>query len=68
VLYYQGLGFTGAQIGVLTGITPLITFISAPLWARRSDTKRRHRLIMSLAILSGVILCRREDTPQCDDR
>ena len=58
VLYYQGLGFTGPQIGLLTGITPLVTFISAPLCSRLADAKNWHCLIMSLAILSGVlILC-----------
>jgi PPP family 3-phenylpropionic acid transporter len=55
VLYYQGLGFTGTQIGLLTGITPLITFFSAPLWTGLADATRRHRLMMSLAILVGVI-------------
>ena len=55
VLYYQGLGFTGTQIGLLTGITPLITFFSTPLWTGLADATRRHRLMMSLAILVGVI-------------
>jgi hypothetical protein len=31
VLYYQGLGFSGAQIGMLTGMSPLITMVGAPL-------------------------------------
>jgi PPP family 3-phenylpropionic acid transporter len=55
VLYYQGLGFSGTQIGLLTGIAPLITFFSAPLWTGLADATRRHRLLMSLAILLGVI-------------
>lgn len=55
VLYYQGLGFTGPQIGVLTGITPLLTFFSAPLWTGLADATRQHRLLMSLAIVVGVI-------------
>jgi PPP family 3-phenylpropionic acid transporter len=55
VLYYQGLDFTGAQIGLLTGIPPLITFFSAPLWTSLADATRRHRLIMSLALLAGVV-------------
>jgi len=54
VLYYQGLGFTGTQIGLLTGIVPLITIISAPLWTGLADATGRHRLLMSLAILFGV--------------
>lgn len=54
VLYYQGLGFTGAQIGLLTGLTPLITLFSAPLWTGLADRARRHRPMMGLAILAGV--------------
>jgi PPP family 3-phenylpropionic acid transporter len=55
VLYYQKLGFTGMQIGLLTGITPLITSVSAPFWTGLADAKHRHRLILSLAILIGAI-------------
>ncbi len=55
VLYYQSLGFTGAQIGLLTGITPLVTLFSAPLWTRFADITRRHRLIMNIALLLGVV-------------
>ena len=55
VLYYQGLGFTGTQIGMLTGIVPLITLVSAPLWTGLADSTHRHRLLMSLAILGMVM-------------
>jgi PPP family 3-phenylpropionic acid transporter len=55
VLYYQDAGFSGAEIGVLTGITPLVTLFSAPLWTSLADATRRHRLIMSLALLIGAI-------------
>jgi len=54
ILYYQDLGFTGAQIGLLSGISPLITFVFAPLWTRFADRTLRHRLVMSLALLSAV--------------
>jgi len=56
VLYYQSLGFTGAQIGLLTGLTPLVTMVSAPFWTSMADKTRRHRLIMSLAILVSVAI------------
>ncbi len=51
VLFYQGLHFNGTQIGLLTGIPPLITLIGAPFLAGIADAKRRHRLIMSLGIV-----------------
>jgi len=53
VLYYQSLGFTGTQIGLLTGITPLINFFSATLWTGFADLTGRHRLLMSIALLGG---------------
>jgi hypothetical protein len=52
ILYYQGLGFNGAQIGVLAGIVPLVIMVGAPLWTRLADAKRCHRLVMSLTISS----------------
>jgi MFS transporter, PPP family, 3-phenylpropionic acid transporter len=54
VLFYQELKFSGAQIGLLTGIPPLITLFAAPFWTSIADATRRHRLIMSLGM--GVAL------------
>jgi PPP family 3-phenylpropionic acid transporter len=51
VLFYQSLGFSGAQIGVLTGLTPLVTLVAAPLWTNLADSTGRHRLLMSVLIL-----------------
>jgi PPP family 3-phenylpropionic acid transporter len=52
VLYYQSLGFTGAQIGLLSAISPLISLAGAPFWTGIADTTNRHRLVMSLTILA----------------
>src|SRR5574341_440949 len=51
VLYYQSLGFTGAQIGLLSAISPFISLAGAPFWTGIADTTHRHKLVMSLAIL-----------------
>jgi MFS transporter, PPP family, 3-phenylpropionic acid transporter len=56
VLYFQGLGFNGAQIGLLTGIAPLITMVSAPFWTRLADSKQRHKLILSLTLIVVITL------------
>jgi PPP family 3-phenylpropionic acid transporter len=37
VLYYQSLGFSGAQIGLLSGLTPLVIMIGAPFWTGLAD-------------------------------
>lgn len=52
VLYYQQAGFSGAQIGLLAGTAPLFTLVSAPLWTSLADSRRKHRLLLSLALLS----------------
>jgi PPP family 3-phenylpropionic acid transporter len=59
VLYYQSLSFTGAQIGLLAGMAPLVTVVSLPLVTGLADRTSRHQLIMSLSLLvvvSGLIL------------
>ena len=59
VLFYQRLGFSGAQIGLLTGIPPLITLVAAPFWTGVADVKRWHKLVMGVGIfvaLSSVFL------------
>jgi PPP family 3-phenylpropionic acid transporter len=55
VLYYQELGFTGTQIGLLTGISPLVTVFSTPLWTGLADASGRHRLIVGLGILVSAL-------------
>jgi PPP family 3-phenylpropionic acid transporter len=55
VLFYQRLGFNGAQIGLLTGIPPLITLVAAPFWTGVADAKRWHKLVMGVGITVAVL-------------
>lgn len=54
-LYYSDLGLSRTEIGLLTGMVPLITMVSAPLWGAAADAGGRHRLALALAI-GGTIL------------
>lgn len=56
VLFYQGLGFSGTQIGLLTGIPPLIILIAAPFWTGLADARHWHKLVMSLGIAVTVLV------------
>ena len=56
VLFYQGLGFSGAQIGLLTGIPPLITLVASPFWTGLADARRWHKLVMGLGIAVAVLV------------
>src|SRR5512138_2234384 len=51
LLFYQGLGFNGAEIGLLTGIPPLITLVASPFWTNLADRKHWHKLVMGAGII-----------------
>jgi PPP family 3-phenylpropionic acid transporter len=54
ILYYEGLGFNGAKVGVLAGIVPLVIMVGAPIWTRLADAKQCHQLVMS--VTTGVTI------------
>lgn len=56
VLFYQRLGFSGAQIGLLTGVPPLITLFASPFWTSLADRKHWHKLVMGLGIAVAVLI------------
>ncbi len=53
-LYYEGLGLTGQQIGVLAALPSVITFVSAPVFGAVVDVTQRQKLVLGLSI-TGVI-------------
>jgi MFS transporter, PPP family, 3-phenylpropionic acid transporter len=55
VLFYQGLGFNGAQIGLLTGLPPLITLVASPFWTGVADSRRWHKLVMGMGIIVAIV-------------
>lgn len=56
VLYYQSLNFTGSQIGLLFGISPLITLVGAPFWTGIADISQRYKLVLSSTLLLSLAL------------
>lgn len=56
VLYYQSIGFSGTQIGLLVAISPLISLVGAPFWTGIADAKYRHRPVMSMSLAVAMIL------------
>src|SRR4030095_14724037 len=56
VLFYQDLKFNGAQIGLLTGLPPLITLVAGPFWTGLADSTRRHTLIMGMGIVLAAVV------------
>jgi PPP family 3-phenylpropionic acid transporter len=49
-LYFQQLGLSGSQIGLLAGIPPILSLVSAPFWTGLADASGRHRLVLGLGL------------------
>jgi PPP family 3-phenylpropionic acid transporter len=54
-LYFQSLGMTGSQIGILTGIPPVLGLIAAPTWGALADVTRQHKRILFLTITGAAL-------------
>jgi PPP family 3-phenylpropionic acid transporter len=67
-LYYAERGMSGAQIGVLAGMVPLISWFSAPLWGGIADATQRHRAVLLFNIAgftgSAVVLLLADTFPE----
>lgn len=53
-VYYELGGLSGREIGILTGIPPLVVLVVSPLWGGAADATRRHRLLLMVAV-AGVM-------------
>ena len=55
VLYYEQLGLSGRQIGVLGALLPLMTLFGVPRWSSLADKQGRHRMV-GLVAIGGTIV------------
>jgi PPP family 3-phenylpropionic acid transporter len=53
-IFYRAEGLSGAQIGVITSILPLMTLVAAPLWGGLADATQKHRNIL-LGVMLGSL-------------
>jgi MFS transporter, PPP family, 3-phenylpropionic acid transporter len=56
-IFYKAQGLTGAQIGLLAAISPIISFFGAPLWTGAADASHRHKLVTMVSLLGVVGIC-----------
>jgi PPP family 3-phenylpropionic acid transporter len=55
-LYYEQLGLSGRQIGLLTSIPFWMTMLSASLWGGLADATQQHKRLLSLAIIGAAAI------------
>lgn len=54
-LYYERMGLSGMQIGILTAIQVMVISVAAPLWGGYADAHNRHHRIFRIALLFSPI-------------
>ena len=54
-LFYQHIGLNGAQIGLLSGLAPIVLLFAGPLWGSAGDRFNLHRRLLPIASF-GVII------------
>jgi MFS transporter, PPP family, 3-phenylpropionic acid transporter len=55
-LYYASAGLSGAQIGLLAGLLPLVMMVGGPLWAEFADATGRYRLVLRITIGGSILV------------
>lgn len=46
IVYFEQLGFSGQQIGILSALIPITMLMAAPLWGMIADTNQRHKAVL----------------------
>lgn len=54
-LYYQSLGLSGLEIGLLSAVTPLIGWVAGPFWGAIADITHRHKRILILSFAATIV-------------
>ena len=53
-VYFKQLGFSPNQIGIISGVRPLIGFCSGPLWGSLADRFRKRRIMLCISALGWL--------------
>ncbi len=54
-LYFDSLGLTGSQTGLLLSIGPLIGLVASPFWTGLADARQRHLNILTVSMLVTTV-------------
>lgn len=55
VLFYEQLGLSGRQIGVLTAIPPLASLFAASFWGGVADATQQHHRLLVMAMIGTMV-------------
>ncbi|XP_028404503.1 major facilitator superfamily domain-containing protein 6-like [Dendronephthya gigantea] len=54
-IYFKQMGLTASYVGTLSGIRPLVQFVSGPFWAYLADKYQSRKLVLSMSVVAWLI-------------
>ena len=54
-IYFKQIGLTASYVGTLSGIRPLVQFVSGPFWAYLADKYRSRKLVLCMSVVAWLI-------------
>ena len=55
-VFYRYMGMSARQTGVITGLDPLVSFVSKPFWGAVADKGRKHKKVMVVILIVSSLL------------
>jgi MFS family permease len=55
VLYYDQIGLSSQQIGLISSLSPLVMTVAAPLWGGMADATQQHRRLLLVAVVGYML-------------
>ena len=55
-VFFRYMGMSARQTGVLTGLYPLVSFVSKPFWGAVADKCRKHKKVMVVILIVSSLL------------
>ena len=54
-IYFKQIGLTASHVGTLSGIRPLVQFVSGPFWAYLADKYRSRKVVLCMSVVAWLI-------------
>lgn len=54
-IYYNDIGLSGVEIGLINTLSPLVGMLSAPLWGILNDRYGKTRVLLAVAVVGSIL-------------
>lgn len=55
-IYFKQLGLSASFVGTLSGVRPLVQFVTGPFWAYIADKYHARKLVLSMSVVAWLVM------------